>query len=33
MFDDVVAERYRLVYYVDEDQQNILLVKIRRRQA
>jgi mRNA-degrading endonuclease RelE of RelBE toxin-antitoxin system len=30
MFDDVVADRYRIVYYVDEGQENILLVKIRK---
>lgn len=33
MFDQVVAERYRIVYYVDEGEENILLVKIRKRQT
>ena len=34
MFDDVVVRgRYRVVYYVDEAQQNILVVQIRKRQS
>ena len=32
MFDDVVGDRFRIVYYVDEEQQNILVVQIRKRQ-
>jgi mRNA-degrading endonuclease RelE of RelBE toxin-antitoxin system len=31
MFDDVVGGRYRIVYVVDEGQQSILVVTIRRR--
>jgi mRNA-degrading endonuclease RelE of RelBE toxin-antitoxin system len=31
MFDDVVAGSYRIVYFVDEGQQSILVVTIRRR--
>ncbi len=31
MFDDVVGGLYRIVYYVDEARQNVLLVQIRKR--